>query len=602
MNAAESKTSESTLLIFSAISTACILGWLLAYSHYGIDFTDEGFYLTWISNPFVYDWSTTQFGFIYHPLYQLLKGNIAALRQVNILVTFFLAWFLVDTFFRSAVPGCHPNKLRRLLTSSGIATVSMAFLNFWLPTPSYNSLTLQALLVTATGLLLANATMSRSSILGWTVIGFGGWLTFMAKPSTAVALGICTSLYLSFARKLNFRLILVSIGIALLMLILSAIMIDGSAIKFINRIKIGIEFYGDLGGGHTLSQILRLDDFYLNSHEKILLCTTAVMSFIAARLACAEQQQMKLAGLFVSAIFFTIVITITLGKIHPELGVGPSKGLLIWAIPLSVTMLMLNTDRQKYLSAESISQYVLALLFISLPHVYAFGTNGNYWHAASSAGLFWVLGGLALGATYCSSFKIVKFLLPLSLASQAIVAFLVQTAIEAPYRQPQPLRLNHSPVEIGAPNANLILTKEYGAYINEAIASAKQAKFAANTPVIDLSGQSPSILYAMNALPIGQPWTIGGYPGSQKVAIKALKIVPCDQVAAAWLLIEPAGPLSISAEVLTSLGASLSKDYELVATWETPEGAGGFKERRTQKLFKPSRDPALAAQACMNAK
>jgi len=39
--------------------------------------------LTWASNPFICDFSTTQFGFIYHPLYVLLGGDIATLRQAT---------------------------------------------------------------------------------------------------------------------------------------------------------------------------------------------------------------------------------------------------------------------------------------------------------------------------------------------------------------------------------------------------------------------------------------------------------------------------------------------------------------------------------------
>lgn len=39
---------------------------MLKYGAYDIDFTDEGF-LTWVSNPFIYDFSTAQFGFITIP-------------------------------------------------------------------------------------------------------------------------------------------------------------------------------------------------------------------------------------------------------------------------------------------------------------------------------------------------------------------------------------------------------------------------------------------------------------------------------------------------------------------------------------------------------
>lgn len=91
-------------------ATMLILGWVLKYSSYGIEFTDEGFHLVSISNPFIYDFSITQFGFVYHPLYVLLGGDIAALRQANILVTFALAggWHIHFSW------QSHPNQERMM--------------------------------------------------------------------------------------------------------------------------------------------------------------------------------------------------------------------------------------------------------------------------------------------------------------------------------------------------------------------------------------------------------------------------------------------------------------------------------------------------------
>jgi hypothetical protein len=74
--------------LFCFVSTTIILYWIFKFSAYGIDFTDEGFYLNWISNPFLYKVSLSQFGYIYHPLYNLVDGNIAWLRRVNFFITF----------------------------------------------------------------------------------------------------------------------------------------------------------------------------------------------------------------------------------------------------------------------------------------------------------------------------------------------------------------------------------------------------------------------------------------------------------------------------------------------------------------------------------
>lgn len=171
-----------------AAGTSLILGWLLKYSAYGFDFTDESFYLVWIANPFIYDASITQFGFVYHPLYKLLGGDIAALRQANILITFNLAWSLTYFFLASMALDLMKSRVSLLAISASLATTALIVFSSWLPTPSYNSLALQALLISATGLILADKSFNRKSIIGWILISIGGWLAFMAKPTTAFVL------------------------------------------------------------------------------------------------------------------------------------------------------------------------------------------------------------------------------------------------------------------------------------------------------------------------------------------------------------------------------------------------------------------------------
>jgi hypothetical protein len=92
---------EFKILAIAAIVTLSTLVWLLVYSRYGIDLTDESYYLIWMSNPWIYPVSASQFGFIYHPLYLLFRGDIILLRQANILITFGLSWVLCMLFFRA---------------------------------------------------------------------------------------------------------------------------------------------------------------------------------------------------------------------------------------------------------------------------------------------------------------------------------------------------------------------------------------------------------------------------------------------------------------------------------------------------------------------
>lgn len=576
------------MVALSALGTLLILGWILRYSSYGIDFTDESFYLVWISNPFIYDFSTTQFGFIYHPIHRLLHGDIGALRQANILITFGLAWCLAYGFLTSLAPESRERRIVLHTAAAGLATSAFILFDSWLLTPSYNSLALQALLITGIGLLLAEKVITRKSVAGWMIVGVGGWLAFMAKPSTALALAAGVFLYLLVSRKFSVRLILVAAVTAPALLLLSALLIDGSISGFVRRLQVSIEFAQYLGGGHTLSQILRIDDFQLNEKSILAILFVHMTSFFAVWGAKSEEKRGAIISLMISFAFFVLVALLVLGDIHEVAGLGQFQGLLIFGVVFSAALSGLIFGRIKALMAISSPQWGIACLFLAMPHIYAFGTNGNYWQAGSAAGIFWLLAGLTLLGPMIRERANWSFALPLVLSTQAVTATLLQTGLEHPYRQPEPLRLNKTVGEIGPQRSSLVLSAGYAAYIVDAVAAAQNAGFKSGTPVIDLSGQSPGILYAFGSENIGQAWTIGGYPGSLNLAKAVLKLTPCEKTALAWVLFEPDGPRSIPIELMPFLGAAFPEGYARVAVWQTAEGAGGYAASRTQELYKPT--------------
>ena len=596
---------ERLPLFFSAIVTLATLSWVLWYSRYGIDFTDESFYFVWISNPFNYSVSATQFGFVYHPLYELLNGNVAALRQANILITLCLAWVLANVFLKNVFGDQCLERTPRLIISGAIATAaltSLVFVGMWLPTPSYNSLALQALLFAATGLLLADKHATRASLIGWFLIGVGGWLAFMAKPTTAAALGLCIGFYLLLAGKFSARLLAISVAASVGFIVFSAFIIDGSIIAFIDRLKGGAELLKILGGGHTVAQALRLDNFQFNERGKFFLNAGAAVIFFTAYFSQAKNKSMVLGSTLLSITFAIASLAVVFGLVDKNLYAGQFQGFLLWSVPYAAILTGFAIYRFEGFLQISRPQWALALIFIVLPHVYAFGTNNNYWSAGASAGIFWVLAGLVLLSPIAPNRKFQALLLPLGLAVQLITVAIVQTGIETPFRQPQPLRDNDYKLEIGEPGSTLVLSKGFGQYFAGAIDIAKKTGFKKRTPMIDLSGQSPGILYAIGAKNIGQPWTIGGYPGSDALAVAMLKKVTCKELAVAWLLAEPEGPRKISPEILLSFGANLDIDYEIVGTFKTAEGAGGYKEVRVQQLLKPVRSVDAAINACATAR
>ncbi|MNK07328.1 hypothetical protein D3C87_252390 [compost metagenome] len=596
------KAPEFCLLVLSVISTALILGWIFRYSNYAFDFTDEGYYAVWISNPFLYDWSTTQFGFIYYPLYLLVNENLVLLRQINVVITFGLAAWLFYSVIRNTEPKDQGFSWPVLIISASFATASFVYLSVWLATPSYNSLALQALLITAIGFSLSEGRVTRPSMLGWALIGVGGWLAFMAKPTTAILLLPCFVLYVLLLGKFKIRLIAISAGTATLLLLLSALIIDGSPAAFINRLQVAAEFSSMSGAGYSLQELLRLDIFEFNETDTRFLAALTAFAAVAAAFSASPRISLKIGGCLFSAALFVIVCALAFGSLQNNFGLGRFQGLMMWApafAAILLTMLLLLMGKPKRIPLRFLG---LLIALIAFPYAYAFGTNANYWQAASSASIFWVLAGVIAARCVTQGGTRWAGLIPLALATQVIVALLLQNGTERPYRQTQALRLNTSSVEIGSTGASVVVSEGYGAYIRDAKNLAAQAGFEPDTPIIDLTGQSPGILYILRAKSLGYPWIAGGYPGSLAVARGGLRRVSCEQIASAWLLTEPDGPRAIPVTLLDDWGGSLGRDYELAAAWQTAAGAGDYAAPRRQELYRPIRSGTDATQACVAAR
>jgi hypothetical protein len=603
MNSTSIFSSPIRLLFpLAAAAGLATLVWMLHFSGYGFDFTDEGFYLIWAAEPFRYSVSLSQFGFVYHPAYVLLDGDIALLRQANVLVTFGLASALAFSLLRTTPAGA-ASRAVSAMASLGYATASLVLFCLWLVTPSYNSLNAQALLITALGVVWAASPGSPlRHHAGLTLIGMGGWLAFMAKPSTAAALGVLVLLYWIASGRLRFKTVLLPTCVASALMLASAWTIDGSIGQFVERISRGLELGRALGGGHTLERLVRLDDFSLTTTERNLFAAGVLVPCVCAWLIRFASPLLRFLGVSGAA---AMVGFIGLGIVlaFPDLrGLGAHRGLLLSGAAaggLLYTVIAFISRRAVQLPRERIC---LALFLLALPYCHAFGTNGNYWWVAAFVGIFWVLSGMLVAASVAESDPSSGIVALLAITATALSVLLLQAGMNDPYRQPQPLRANEHAIDVGRPGSTLKLTEGYARYISEARNRAHAAGLASGTPVIDLSGQSPGLLYALGAQSPGQAWVIGGYPGSAPLAELALKTVTCEELSAAWVLAEPQGPRAISDTVLNSFGAHMARDYEQVGHWATAAGAGGYPEERQQTLWKPTREPTVAADACRAAR
>jgi len=579
-----------------------MLFWVLSCCSSGFEFTDEGYALKWNSAPWEYHASVSQFGFLYHPFYRLVGGDISLLRQANVLIIFASAFALCATLLH-AMFSDHTGfrsmpRVWLVALAFVVAAGSLTFFDLWLPTPGYNSQTFTSLILTGIGVLLIDGAWSKRSISGWLLIGAGGALSFLAKPTSAALLGCAVVVYLLIAGKLWMRGLLVSVLTAVALLIASALAIDGSLAAFVDRVLDGMRLGSRLTPDQPLSRVFRVDSFTFSREQRFNFILLLAVTFTAILLATRSNLVARIAAMLIALVLAGLSVAVSTGALAPHISYEPFQPMQFWAIFFAVALLALLSP-QRSCRALSRKGVALAVFFIVLPYVYAFGTGNNYWEQGGRAGLFWLLGGLVISIELAERNSAWRSLVPVAAAALLVPTGVLWAAMEHPYRQTQPLRLQATPAEIDHGNSRLFLTAEAAAYIRDLRKIAAENGFRAGDPVLDLSGVSPGAVYALGARAPGAAWLLAGYPGSNEFFTTALDQAGCEAVAASWILTEPGSPDTLSFDLLRRYGIDVARDYREVGSVHSVRGfaPANFEQR----LLKPVRSHETAREACKQA-
>ncbi|WP_407151166.1 hypothetical protein [Bradyrhizobium sp. ORS 86] len=582
-----------TLLALSAVTTAILLGSLLYYCSYGLNLADEGFYLNLIANPFRYgiNMPPTLFGFVYHWPYQWAGGDIAVLRIANVTLTMGLGWTLSFLVIQRLWAADWPHAA---VLSAGIASLALVELRRWTPTPSYYALAFQSLMMVMIGLLLADRPGRIRQPLGWIVVGVGGWCCFMAKPTTAAAIAFVVMLYVvTMSRKMLLPMLGAAV-VALALLVGSAYLIDGGITGLMTRMFNSAEVAALLGAGYEVSLIFRIDWLPISRAQFViamLLATALVLTILMG-------SKHKWFLLMALAPVLIVTVAIVMLGVDP-ICVKPATLFLVSAFTCLGAMCYREAMVLRTQTRESIA---LALTFLTLPHLFAFGTAGNYWYFGAKVALFWMLAVVAVLSPLARQKCSVVALLPLAVSAQLLTASVVNGGLLQPFAQVKDLRAYTAVTQLPG-GGKLVLSQASHDYLTTARAQARAAGLEVGTPVIDLAGFSPGLLYVLETRALGLPYLFGGFSGSNAVAVETLGLESCSDLGKAWVLIEPQGPYHLDqASVMASFGATQA-DYVAAAIFEPPPNYDGdFPNAAKQFLLKPVRSAALAEQSCREAR
>ena len=519
--------------------------WILSQMGASFDMSDEGYYLNSALNPRLYSQSFTFFGFIYSPFGYLVGWDLATYRRLGALTTGALTIWLVCRIGLWIGLG----RLRSILL--GLAASSWPYVLFylWLPTPSYNSLALQGLLVIAIGIVPSSGDGARNPLWQSLLIGAGGWLAFMGKPTTALMAGIVVFAFLLATQSRKIRAIAIPAIVATILLVMTAYYLDGGVTAFIARLQGSVAHAALLDAGHSGQSLLRLDRLSLTVMEWLALL---VLGAVVAALTASRWP--RLNPLWLILCSFTVVALM--------LGLNPwfvahtgSLPPVILGLPIGAAVgVLIGQGRQDFWKTLR-PVLPLSLALALFPYAFAFGTNNNNWHHSALGCAFWLFAALPLvGRFSLASPRHAGALVPLLSAAQFMVALLLTVSMNNPYRQDEPLRDQHQIAHVGPGQVPVATSVDTARYLDALEQTAAAAGLAARDPVIDLTGRMPGALFALDATAIGDAWIVGGYPGSAVMARSALATVPCDVLIRAWVLTEPTGPRAlVLSEVLPAL-------------------------------------------------
>ena len=547
----------------------------------GIDFTDEGKYLNDSFSPSSSSDSVTHYGYVYHQVFKALNYNVPTFRVFNVLTTFLLACIASHRSLKmvSTLSG-----VTKLSISISIGLISLSFLSvYWLPTPSYNSLTLQSLLLCWIFYLnYLEKPAKYLEVLNSICLAISCVILFLGKPSSFLLMHLIAFVFVLIHKGIIAGLmnIVTHITIVTSFLFLVSAIIYRSPVEILHRVFNGYQNANLLTkGNYTLS------GFFENAklNNRILLSFAVVLiSIVLIRFQelCSRENIESKNGAYLATLFlFSICALMT------YFAKTSTLSMFLFLIPISLAYTWACATSRRNMFNERVGYLTFLTL---LPIVGAAGTASNLFFQSQIFFVFIILFFTLITANR-TNHRNSDLILPfIAICLVCLTAVVLYVAAKTPYRQASSLFSNNYELSDDSTVRNLLV--DYGTFksYSTMVKVVGNSGFKSGDGLIDLTGQSPTISFLIGAKPIGETWLLGGYSGSNDFAIKKLHHLSCKEKVSSYLLVEPGGPLSLDERyVLASIGLDYAK-YLPAANWTTPKGAGGFIEERRLFLLKPN--------------
>jgi hypothetical protein len=531
----------------------------------GFEFTDEAYYLLNYLHWRELSATVTYFGFYFEGLFRLLGQSIVGMRVAGLVMLLASsAWFAcaLDAWLaKRGVPqaGAAARPSRAFIAAAG-AAAGMSFFSHLstLRAPAYNMLALCAALV-STGCLLrlmGGPVRWRAQAGLLAAYGLAVFACGLAKPTSGallmavhVALGVLAGG--AWLRQAVVPLTIAAIAAATLTLVALSLL------------------HPSWLGAVSAALVLMAD---LESRSVLLLARQASWEL---QRAAGSHGAWALAGLLLAGAAVRpawrprtvpVLVPLLLGSVC-WLIVDEPRAELWWpaaAVVLGVLLVLARWGLAPAVRPAGDARLAAALMLLcTLPPALSFGTNMPVLlHSRQNAVfalLVLVAAVLLLQRRGLLGPRVAGLAIALTAVPGLAFQLLAATRADSAYRQFAALGAQQVPVRIGPAGAALRVDEATAETLDRVTSMARDAGFVPGQPVLDLTGDGPGLVYAVGGRPLGVAWLPGGYPGSDRAAVRLLGSLPEARLRASWLLTSDTNPRAIprwQAALAGRLGAS----------------------------------------------
>ena len=508
----------------------------------GFDFSDESYYLHNYLHWREFTGTVTFFGAYFEWPFRILRADIGSMRVLTLVLVLGSAAILMRQLMRFAFGNRIPTSGTLGAYWYAVVPMGTAMLFFGhlttLRLPSYNVLCLASIaMMTVSMLSVIERRRDGGKVSGMAFLyGLTLGMCFLSKATTAV---LVTMLHAVFFCSVNrdwnkkglLRIVaLVTLGFALNFAVLTLALPHWYAVLREGMVVAGLR-------DETYSFKTALISFRWQLQNQLTLQGPWMIGAVLILVIAGKKIAAAPRGI-VSLLILALVLLAPYSHFYEQRS-------RIWLLAAAVVvgglwLIEFFVRRGAAARYDERAELALMVLLLLSPLAFSFGTNMPVLSHSAIAALF-AYAAICLRLYRLADAGVLTApVMTIALAALCLPALMVQyralTDVRHTYRQAAPLMSQNMPTVLGTNGSLVHVDSLTNASLENMKKAARQAGMPAGQDVLDLTGDGPGVTYVIGARPVGSPWMLGGYPGSEASIERVVQKVDAGRIRNAWLL------------------------------------------------------------------